>query len=281
MGGPQASTQGAMSLNRNSEFIQAKQKTFRERERERLNNESQISRGRSVTKININFNGDNSSANGNPMTNSATNLNINGSVTAASPRINDDNKFSGSKLYASNSSAISAIQTKKTLQTTNSTSNLETNQSGSSSNIVTKGVYYPTMRSRPTRDNQLLLGLSTIQSSGPVTGTHQPDLNQLVTGVGYANPGSSTITKTQPLNKVSIPDQSSSLAQELGKSGQLLHISSIPSQSMNFPSLDDDATQAGVTGSSLIAGISKVSPQQSNQPGSLIQFHNSSSNGNL
>ena len=115
MGGPQASTQGAMSLNRNSEFIQAKQKTFRERERERLNNESQISRGRSVTKININFNGDNSSANGNPMTNSATNLNINGSVTAASPRINDDNKFSGSKLYASNSSAISAIQTKKTL----------------------------------------------------------------------------------------------------------------------------------------------------------------------
>ena len=49
------------------------------------------------------------------MTSSATNLNIQGSVTAVSPRLNEDNKFSGGKLYASNSSAISGIQTKKTL----------------------------------------------------------------------------------------------------------------------------------------------------------------------
>jgi len=35
-----AGAQGSVSLNRNSEFMQAKQKTFRERERERLNNDS-------------------------------------------------------------------------------------------------------------------------------------------------------------------------------------------------------------------------------------------------
>lgn len=104
--GQNASTQGTVSLNRNSEFMQAKQKTFRERERERLNNDSQNSRGRSVTKININFNGD---GGGNPMMSSATNLNIQTGVAAVSPRLNDDNKFSGSKLYASNSSAISGI----------------------------------------------------------------------------------------------------------------------------------------------------------------------------
>ena len=67
-------------------------------------------------------------------------------------------------MYASNSSAISGIQTKKTLQSNNSTSNLETNAGqGSATMIGSKGVYYPTMRQRPTRDNQLLLGLSTIQ----------------------------------------------------------------------------------------------------------------------
>ena len=74
------------------------------------------------------------------MTSSATNLNVNGTVAAASPRLGgDDNKFSGNKLYASNSSAISAIQTKKTLQTTNSTSNLESNQTSSGTNIISKG----------------------------------------------------------------------------------------------------------------------------------------------
>ena len=79
---------------------------------------------------------------------------------AASPRVGDDNtKLYGSKLYTSNSSAISGIQTKKTLQSTNSTSNLET---ASGPNVITKGVYYPTMRQRQARDNQLLLGLSTI-----------------------------------------------------------------------------------------------------------------------
>ena len=137
MSGPHASNQGAnISLNRNSEFIAAKQKSYRQSERERLNNDSQISRGRSVTKININFNGEG----GNPMTSSATNLNVNGTVAAASPRLGgDDNKFSGNKLYASNSSAISAIQTKKTLQTTNSTSNLESNQTSSGTNIISKG----------------------------------------------------------------------------------------------------------------------------------------------
>ena len=99
-----------------------KQKTFRERERERLNNESQNSRGRSVTKININFNGDGSN---NPMTSSGTNLNIQGGI-AGSPRIGlgingaDETgatnssgaagkQFYGSKLYVSNSSAISGI----------------------------------------------------------------------------------------------------------------------------------------------------------------------------
>lgn len=50
-------------------------------------------------------------------------------VTTVSPRVmntNEDNsKFYGSKLYTSNSSAISGIQTKKTLQSTNSMSNLE------------------------------------------------------------------------------------------------------------------------------------------------------------
>ena len=101
-----------------------------------------------MTKININFNGDAGSGGSNPMTSSATNLNIQGGVTAVSPRINDDNKFSGSKLYASNSSAISGIQTKKTLQSTNSTSNLETHHSGSGPSIVNSksGAYYPTMR---------------------------------------------------------------------------------------------------------------------------------------
>eukprot|EP00354_Favella_ehrenbergii_P003892 CAMPEP_0170458756 /NCGR_PEP_ID=MMETSP0123-20130129/5636_1 /TAXON_ID=182087 /ORGANISM="Favella ehrenbergii, Strain Fehren 1" /LENGTH=43 /DNA_ID= /DNA_START= /DNA_END= /DNA_ORIENTATION= len=43
------------------------------------------------------------------MTSSATNLNINGSVAAVSPRLTDDNKFGLSKLYASNSTAISGI----------------------------------------------------------------------------------------------------------------------------------------------------------------------------
>lgn len=92
-------------LNRNSDFQNHKQKTFRERERERLNNESQNSRGRSVTKININFNGD---GNGNPMTSSGTNLNL--AAVGSSPRVTDDGaKFYGSKLYASNPSAISGI----------------------------------------------------------------------------------------------------------------------------------------------------------------------------
>ena len=81
--------------------------------------------------------------------------------------------------------------------------------------IGSKGVYYPTMRQRPTRDNQLLLGLSTIQQSG---GQYYDNLHRGVTGVGYSNPGGSTITKPQP-GKVSIP-----------------------SQSMNFPSFDDDGT---------------------------------------
>jgi len=106
----QAQALGAVTLNRNSEFLNLKQKTFREKERERLNNESQNSRGRSVTKININFNGDGTS---NPMTSSSTNLNINAGVTipatGGSPRSIEDTKIYGNKLYASNSSVISGI----------------------------------------------------------------------------------------------------------------------------------------------------------------------------
>ena len=117
------------------------------------------------------------------MTSSGTNLNIQGAgggssnnlnhggMTGGSPRVTEDNsKFYGSKLYASNSSAISGIQTKKTLQSTNSTSNLESgvghqgagNGPAGVGGIITKGAYYPTMRQKQARDNQLLLGLSTI-----------------------------------------------------------------------------------------------------------------------
>ena len=60
----------APNIHRNSELHNSntKQKTFRERELERKNNESQNSKGRSVTKININFNGE-ASLN-NPLTSS-------------------------------------------------------------------------------------------------------------------------------------------------------------------------------------------------------------------
>lgn len=72
-----------------------------------------------MTKININFNGEGTS---NPMTASGTNLNIQSAIgqttttggglgiPSGSPRVVEDNtKFYGSKLYASNSSAISGI----------------------------------------------------------------------------------------------------------------------------------------------------------------------------
>jgi len=99
------------------------------------------------------------------MSSSGTNLNaLTGVVQTGSPRSGDDNKFYGTKLYTSNSSAISGIQTKKTLQTTNSTSNLEAHNGGQAGSM-TKGAYYPTMRQRQARDNQMLLGLSTIQSN--------------------------------------------------------------------------------------------------------------------
>lgn len=87
------------------------------------------------------------------------------------------------------------------------------------------------MRQRQARDNQLLLGLSTIQSS------QHHDLHHGVTGIGYSNPAGSTITKTQPNSKVTIP-----------------------SQSINFPSFDDDL------------GVAR----NNHHMGSLVQLHNSS-----
>lgn len=96
------------------------------------------------------------------MTSSGTNLNALtvGAQGGGSPRSGEDNKIYGSKLYTSNSSAISGIQTKKTLQTTNSTSNLESHSG--LTGPISKGAYYPTMRQKQARDNQMLLGLSTI-----------------------------------------------------------------------------------------------------------------------
>jgi len=64
--------------------------------------------------------------------------------------------------------------------------------------IITKGAYYPTMRQKQARDNQMLLGLSTIQSN------QYYDLNQGVTGIGYSN---SNITKTHPHGKISVTGQ--------------------------------------------------------------------------
>ena len=173
------------------------------------------------------------------MTSSGTNLNIQAvgqAVASGSPRVTEDNsKFYGSKLYASNSSAISGIQTKKTLQSTNSTSNLETGQGPA---ILTKGAYFPTMRQKQAKDNQLL-GLSTIQSN------QYQDLHNGVMGIGYSHPISgSTITKTQPnSNKISLPN------------------------SINFPSFDEDGGRQGSVNANLA---------NANQLSSLIQLHNSS-----
>ena len=110
-----------------------------------------------MTKININFNGEGAVASGNPITSSGTNLNLqNGSPRIGGVQNEESNKMYGSKLYASNSSTISGIQTKKTLQGTNSTSNLESHHGGSGGAsgpaIITKGAYYPTMRSKQVRD---------------------------------------------------------------------------------------------------------------------------------
>ena len=101
------------------------------------------------------------------------------------------------------------------------------------------------MRQKQARDNQLLLGLSTIQSS------QYQDLSNGVMGIGYSNPaGGSIITKTQPnSNKVSLPNASGL-------------------QSINFPSFDEDS---GKQGNSV-----NVNMANSNQLSSLIQLHNSS-----
>lgn len=87
------------------------------------------------------------------------------------------------------------------------------------------------MRQKQSRDHQLLLGLSTIQS-----GQHN-ELHQGVTGIGYSHPSGHSIIKTQP-NKVSIP-----------------------SQSMNFPSFDNEEQ------------VSAGRPSQTLS--SLINLHNS------
>ena len=102
------------------------------------------------------------------------------------------------------------------------------------------------MRQKQARDNQLLLGLSTIQSS------QYQDLSNGVMGIGYSNPtgGGSTITKTQPnSNKVSLPNASGL-------------------QSINFPSFDEDSGKQGTS--------VNVNMVNSNQLSSLIQLHNSS-----
>ena len=92
------------------------------------------------------------------------------------------------------------------------------------------------MRQKQARDNQLLLGLSTIQSS------QYQDLSNGVMGIGYSNPiGGSTITKTQPnSNKVSLPN-----APGL--------------QSINFPSFDDDSSKQGTSVNVNIANANQLS----------------------
>ena len=99
--------QSGPTLNRNIE-LSTKQRTFRELERERLNNESQNSRGGSVTKININFNGDQL---GNPMTSSGTNLAILG---GGSPK--EEQKMQLNKMYSGNGGIFGGLNNnKKTL----------------------------------------------------------------------------------------------------------------------------------------------------------------------
>ena len=158
-----------------------------------MNNESQHSRGSGLAKININFTGEN------PMTSSGTNLPLFG----GSPK--EESKYQGgSKLYGSNTNAVTGLQPKKSLQNTNSTSHLETHVTGNQ--MLPKVQYHPNLRQKQGRENTALIGLSTI--------SQQQNHSQ---GIGLNSPNQSIIKPTQ--SKITISN-------------------------MNFPNLDDEKSMS-------------------------------------